>query len=79
MWLNEAAHAPNSSLPAAGRRVSSRPSASERAAALALATGWSMRRASRAPARPDSATSTSQAATRMLRSWSRSAQTWLSS
>ena len=42
MWLNEAAHAPNSSLPAAGNRVSSRPSASDRAAALALATGWSM-------------------------------------
>ena len=79
MWLNEAAHSPNSSLALAGRRVSSRPSASDRAAALAPATGASVRRASRAPTTPESAASRSQPAMRMLRSWSRSAHTWLSS
>ena len=68
IWLNDAAQVPNSSPRPAGSRVSSRPSAIERAAALARPTGSRVRRASALPTSAASATVAPQPASSTVRS-----------
>ena len=72
--LKDAAQTPNSSELSTGRRVSRSPSASERAALLARATGASVRLARSAPASAATTTTIPSPIRRMFRSWARSSQ-----
>ena len=70
--LNDVAQAPNSSCPSTGSLVASSPSAIERAARLARATGSRVRLASERPTSPARSTTTTHPTSSTLRSCARS-------